>query len=175
MKLLSTKPNVQAPDATWPFGKSTDNTGSNNGLPLNSDTLEDYHQFFAKLFDESGLTANGLLDNATNGFQLWDALRVLIPVRTKIIPIGDWDMDVDPTVSIAHGLPAAEKIRDCSVIIMDDTNVFGAFLGKSDEGAIGLIDATNIALNRLNGGFFDSPAFSTTPFNRGFITIQYVD
>lgn len=72
---LQDKTNVQAPDATWPFGKSTDNTGSGNGLPLNSATLEDYHQTFEKVFDESGLSANGLQDNAVNGFQLFQAFR----------------------------------------------------------------------------------------------------
>lgn len=74
---LQNKPNVQAPTVAYPFGKSTDNTGTNNGFPLNSETLEDYHQFFEKMFAESGLVANGLPDNATNGFQLWNAFRKL--------------------------------------------------------------------------------------------------
>jgi hypothetical protein len=78
---LEDKPNVQAPDATYPFGKSTDNTGSNNGLPLNSATLEDYHQFFAKLFNQSGLVSNGLPDNAVNGFQMMEALMAVMPKK----------------------------------------------------------------------------------------------
>jgi len=78
---LENKPNVQAPDATWPFGKSTDNTGTNNGLPLNSLTLEDYHQFFAKMFNQSGLVANGLQDNAVNGFQMFEAMMANMPKK----------------------------------------------------------------------------------------------
>ena len=72
---LENKPNVTPPDATYPFGKSTDNTGTNNGFPLNTATLEDYHQFFAKLFADSGLVANNLPDNAVNGFQMMQAFN----------------------------------------------------------------------------------------------------
>jgi hypothetical protein len=78
---LQNKPNVQAPDATYPFGKSTDNTGTNNGFPLNSATLEDYHQFFAKMFDQSTLVANNLPDNAVNGFQMMQALMANMPKK----------------------------------------------------------------------------------------------
>lgn len=72
---LENKPNVTPPDLTYPFGKSTDNTGTNNGFPLNTATLEDYHQFFAKLFADSGLVANNLPDNAVNGFQMMQAFN----------------------------------------------------------------------------------------------------
>lgn len=75
MILLENKENSTAPSVVYPFGKSTDNTGSNNGTPLNSATLEDYHQFFAKMFNYSGLTSNGLPDNFTNGFQLFEAFQ----------------------------------------------------------------------------------------------------
>ena len=75
MILLENKTGVDAPTVAYPFGKSKDNTGSNNGFDLNSANLEDYHQFFAKMFDESGITANGNPDNETNGFQLYEALR----------------------------------------------------------------------------------------------------
>ena len=173
MKRLSTKPNVQAPDATWPFGKSTDNTGSGNGFPLNSDTLEDYHQFFEKLFFESGLTANGLPDNATNGFQLWAALRVLVPMRTKIIQIGNWNMDSTPTVTITHGLDYT-KIRTASAYILDDDNTVAAFL-TGGEGSVASITSTTVDLTRNNAGFFDNASFNSGSINRGFLTIQYVD
>jgi hypothetical protein len=72
---LENKPGVTAPTATYPYGKSKDNSGTNDGFPLNSANLEDYHQFFAKMFSVSGLTANGLPDNNDNGFQLYNALR----------------------------------------------------------------------------------------------------
>lgn len=74
---LEDKVNSTAPSADYPFGKSTDNTGSNNGTPLNSATLEDYYQFFEKMFSESGITSNGLLDNESNGWQLYEAFRKL--------------------------------------------------------------------------------------------------
>lgn len=74
MKRLQNKTNVQAPDSDYPYGAIKNNTGSNNGTPVNLDTYGDFHQFFEKVFAESGLVANGLPDNATNGFQLYDAM-----------------------------------------------------------------------------------------------------
>lgn len=74
MKRLQNKTNVTAPNAQFPYGAVKDNTGTNNGTPVNVDTYGDMHQFFEKLFAESGLTANGLPDDATNGFQLYQAL-----------------------------------------------------------------------------------------------------
>jgi hypothetical protein len=74
MKRLQNKTNVTAPNAQFPYGAVKDNTGTNNGTPVNVDTYGDMHQFFEKLFAESGLPANGLPDDATNGFQLYQAL-----------------------------------------------------------------------------------------------------
>lgn len=77
MKLLQHKDGVESPTNTYPFGKTKNNSGTNDGFPLTSETLEDYHQFFAKMFDASGIAASGLPDNAINGFQLFDAFRKL--------------------------------------------------------------------------------------------------
>jgi len=77
MKKLQDKPGVIAPSVAYPFGQTQDNTGTNNGFPINTATMNDYLQFFEKMFAESGITSNGLPDNATNGFQLWNAFRKL--------------------------------------------------------------------------------------------------
>ena len=55
MKLLQNKTNVVAPDAVYPFGDLKDDTGSNDGTPADRELVTDIHQFFEKLFDESGL------------------------------------------------------------------------------------------------------------------------
>lgn len=77
MKLLQNKVNVTPPDATYPFGKSQDDTGTNNGTPLNFERFNDWDQLFEKMFDrystQYGVAANDLPDNAVNGFQLFDA------------------------------------------------------------------------------------------------------
>lgn len=74
---LQNKTNVQAPDATWIFGKTLDDTGSNDGTPLDHATLTDYVQFFAKMAGEAGITFNGIPDNATNGWQYYQAFKMV--------------------------------------------------------------------------------------------------
>lgn len=71
---LINKVNTIPATGEFPFGKSADNTGANNGTPLNANTLEDWHQFFEKMMDVSAVVANGEPDNAYTGFQLYEAL-----------------------------------------------------------------------------------------------------
>lgn len=71
---LSAKPNTLTPNATYPYGNILDDTGANDGTPINALVYADFHQFFAKLLDNAGITANGLPDNFTNGFEYFDAL-----------------------------------------------------------------------------------------------------
>lgn len=75
---LEDKPGVQAPNTAYPFGRPKDNSGSNDGMPLNVLTHGDFHQFFAKMMDDAGISYNGLPDNATDGFQYWLALVKVI-------------------------------------------------------------------------------------------------
>ena len=70
---LEDKPGVQAPNAAYPFGRPKDNSGSNDGMPLNVLTHGDFHQFFAKMMDDAAISYNGLPDNATDGFQYFIA------------------------------------------------------------------------------------------------------
>ena len=79
---LENKPNVEAPSAAYPYGAIKDNTGSNDGTPVNTAVYGDFHQFFARMLGESGVTPNGLPDNAVDGFQYFEAfLRLLGRVR----------------------------------------------------------------------------------------------
>jgi len=82
MKLLQDKTNVDAPDATWPFGDLNDNSGSNDGTPVNKELLTDVLQLMEKLMDEAGITANGDPDNDANGWQLFEALPSLKNLAT---------------------------------------------------------------------------------------------
>ena len=52
---LQTKVNTSAPDANYEFGNIKDNTGSNNGTPVDKNVYADFHQFFAKMVGESGI------------------------------------------------------------------------------------------------------------------------
>lgn len=72
------KTNTDAPDGTYPYGKIRDNTGANDGTPVDVEVYGDFHQFFARLMAIAGLVANGIPDNLTNGFQLFEALGAYI-------------------------------------------------------------------------------------------------
>jgi hypothetical protein len=69
-------PNVTATSAAYPNKKSKDNSGANDGTPVNTLTLSDGQQFLAKLLREAGLTANGLPENETDGHQYYEALQM---------------------------------------------------------------------------------------------------
>jgi len=77
---LRLKPNTKTPDAKYPYGNILDETPSVNGTPVDTEVYADFHQFFAKLFAESGLTYNNMPDNAYDGFQYYDALVQIIQV-----------------------------------------------------------------------------------------------
>lgn len=79
---LQDKPNTIAPNTDYPYGAIKDNTGSNDGTPVNKLVYDDLHQFFAKIMDAAGIAYNGLPDNFTNGFQYFMALIKLI--RTSL-------------------------------------------------------------------------------------------
>ncbi len=99
-------------------------------------------------------------------------------LNTKVLDIGDWDMDADVSVSVAHGITQT-KIRSISVIIRADNNITHAdFMGDTSTQTTEQYmqaSATDILLVRATGGRFDNTAHDSTSFNRGWITIQYID
>lgn len=69
------KPNVLPVSTTYPFGDIRDRIGTTPGTPGSRLVYADFHQFFAKLMDEAGVTPNDLPDNNVNGYQLISALK----------------------------------------------------------------------------------------------------
>lgn len=102
-----------------------------------------------------------------------------IYLETKVIEIGDWDMDANqsPAGAIPHGLADFNKIRNISAIIRDDGNSQTFHIWHCDLSGVtaGSVKAssTNIILDRISGGSFDSTSFDSTSYNRGWITITY--
>jgi hypothetical protein len=100
---------------------------------------------------------------------------------TKVVEIGDWNMDTSNTKDVAHGLANHKKIRSVSVIVRDDTDAnYDDLLHRinfidPDLPAAGInqINATDIQLYRHNGRQFDSAGYDSTPFNRGWVIIVY--
>lgn len=88
---LQNKPNTNAPSASFPYGDLRDNPGDNTGTPVNRELLSDIMQTVEKIVAESGITPNGLLDNASNGWQLYDAMRkVFYPYKEYV---GNFSVD----------------------------------------------------------------------------------
>lgn len=131
---LKNKQNVTGPNSTFPFGDIKDNPGNNTGTPYNRAVYGDFHQFFAKTLSDSGITPNDLDENAVNGFQYFDALKIVSrPITTiqlvtstpydptsyyasdpasayktafKIIPLaGDITFNLPPASSLLDGAP----------------------------------------------------------------------
>ncbi len=98
----------------------------------------------------------------------------------KVIEIGDWNMDADPSVSVAHGLTATKIRAILSVYIRADAlNVYETLdtptlaFGQLVQGTASW-DVTNVVLERDTGGAFDNTSYDSTSFNRGWITILHV-
>ena len=106
------------------------------------------------------------------------SINDLAGLKSKIIDIGDWDMDATSSVAVAHGLTMV-NIRGISVLIIGDTsgNIQSLDIADSTYPNVNgnwRLDATNINLYRLASGYYDTVGFDSTSFNRGWITIFYV-
>ena len=98
-------------------------------------------------------------------------------IHIKIIDIGDWDMDATATKAVAHGLDRS-KIRSIVVMARNDAEQLyplpELIVGTVGNG-LSYVDSVLINLRREDTGFFDSVNFDSTSYNRGWITIIYVD
>jgi hypothetical protein len=90
---------------------------------------------------------------------------------TKILNIGNWNMDSTASLVVAHGLDWT-KIRKVSAVIRNDPNTAFYDFAASGSDSI-LYGSLTVALYRTAAGTFDSVDFSTTGFNRGYIVVEY--
>ena len=117
---------------------------------------------------------------AGDGESIESRLNSLGKTGTKIIEIGDWDMDASISATIVHGISPHTKIRSIEAMIIEDngTNIYqlNVIVDQSDttlQGGVYYINADQILLVRLTGGFFDSTDYNATSYNRGWVTITY--
>lgn len=101
-----------------------------------------------------------------------------VQLHTKVISIGDWNMDSVQIVFITHGISNYKKIRSVDVIVRDDADstyepLVTAGVGYVIDGSIDDLSSTQITLSIRLGGHFDNTNYDSTSFNRGFITILY--
>lgn len=106
---------------------------------------------------------------------------VLGSLKVKIVNIGDWDMDGTANVGVAHGLADFKQIRAVQVTIRDDADAvysnaeYYNTVTLQPNGGVTNWTTTNVYIYRLAAGAFDNTSYDATSFNRGFITIWYVD
>ena len=108
-----------------------------------------------------------------------DGIGVSIP-KTAMVTIGDWDMDANTTVSVAHGLTLSKIVGVRALIRSDaDDYRFPVNIPYASTDFVDLyvsyIDATYIVLSRRPTGHFDDTDFDSTSFNRGWIIFDYID
>jgi hypothetical protein len=73
--------------ANYPDGAIKDDTGANDGTPVNRKTYNDIHQFFFALLLQAGITPNGLPENVTNTYQYILALvaKIRATIATELL------------------------------------------------------------------------------------------
>lgn len=100
-------------------------------------------------------------------------------LKTKVVDIGDWNMDAAATKVVAHGLSNFTKIRNVGCIIRSDDDTVYHDLSRMDtstetiDGGVVSITGSNITLVRVALGGFDNTGFDSTSYNRGWVTITY--
>lgn len=105
---LADKPNTAPGNPTFNYGSLIDDDGSDNGTPVNLIVYSDIHQFFETLMQYSGLTANGLLDNDDNGYQLLAAFQGSAKQATKSLMGAIVETIIgDPVIILVSGPPYA--------------------------------------------------------------------
>lgn len=103
---------------------------------------------------------------------------VYVPVlKFKIYPINDWDMVADQQKDVVVDIPRV-NVRTLNAMIINDTSTsfmdFNA--NNSGSGTHGIqASIDKIVLYRATGGDFDNISHDSTSFNRGYLTVGYVD
>ena len=100
-------------------------------------------------------------------------------LSTVVIDIGDWNMDTDVSKNVTHSLPDHTKIRTINVTIRNDADaVYSDFnTVPTTQTSVKYISATStiVQLARDTGSYFNDPDYNATSYNRGWVTIGYVD
>lgn len=74
----ATQQNIDGSDLfNYPDKRIRNNDGSGNGTPVDESVYGDIHEFFAKVMRDSKTPFNGVPDNTTNGYQLYDSFMML--------------------------------------------------------------------------------------------------
>lgn len=182
-------------DAQGPFDEATDSTfvkvttfdSRGNKSFLNGSVADTYEQNRAVVsgsggtldFDGERITFRSIADHLDDS-----SVATIVNIKTKIIELGDWDMDFDTNFNVEHGFAAGfeleKKLRSINIMIRSDDESSHFPLNKVPTGgvaggSVSNINNTKIFLTREPGGIFDNTSYDATSFNRGWATITYQD
>jgi hypothetical protein len=108
---ISNYPNIHAPDSDYLEGDIKDDTGSDDGTPVNRLVYGDVHQTLAKImrmpgaFSGQNIVPNGLRDNEYNGFQYVQALLELFGRNKRLF--------------VKDGLPSTDVVEsDYNTVVL---------------------------------------------------------
>lgn len=148
---------VSTPDSDYPNGNIKDDTGADDGTPVDKQVYADMHQTLAKLLRLSSITPTGLPDNEYSGFQYIEAMIGLF---------GDGRQKVFITGPAASTLVYGQFNPD--VIISEDA-ASGQALSCNIGGAplISKIKIRNYSFNTVSAVAFSGETFNgaASPFS----------
>jgi hypothetical protein len=104
-----------------------------------------------------------------------------VAIKTQILDIGDWNMDTTAAKSVALSGIGIDKIRSIDVQIRDDGGASASVypIGYVSSGTVSgtyYTTGTNVELTRDAAGLFDGNVnFDSTSYNRGWVTVTYVE
>jgi hypothetical protein len=101
-------------------------------------------------------------------------------IKTKVIEIGDWNMNQavagSNTKNIAHGLDLT-KIKSVDVKVRNDAGTavysLSGYSSISADANGHFVNAGNVVGVIVDASIFDSTDFDSTGYNRGWVTVTY--
>lgn len=161
---LENFPNSEAPSVDYEYGSIKDNTGANDGTPINRLTNGDIFQFFARLLDQAGMTANGDPDNTTNGYQYYEALlnRIAALIASSII---------QATESVAGKAEIATQTETNTG--SDDERILTALKIFTTPTLIHSVYGTKLIVNSLPIGDWNMDSSAQTTVNHGITASKF--
>lgn len=134
MKPLKNKTNTVPAGGDYPYGDLKDNPGDNSGTPVDRNLLGDIHRNIEKIMDVSGIVANNLDDNESNGYQIYDAfIKAIRGYRVTTFRFNPTDTGNEVTVirdELGFGTPLFSKISVGNYIIKWSNNSNTTYLNS---------------------------------------------
>lgn len=142
-----------------------------------------------KMVLESGVSGSGVKDWDDTSISPVEKITSVRPYETEELPIGDWDMDTDASVTVDASsiYPKVNNanIRNIQVMIISDDASYIKPLVSINGGSATVVDGAvdqvilngstqEIILSRTTGQDFDRPDFDSISYNRGTIYIEYL-